>query len=72
MKPYLLIFFSLLQLNNGFFIPPENFQKCGLDESLGVILCIAVSFNVELENPPLFLAHTLKLSASDDVVPRQY
>ncbi|EFP00715.1 hypothetical protein CRE_21234 [Caenorhabditis remanei] len=55
MKLYLLIFFSLLQLNNGFFIPPENFQKCGLDESLGVILCIApvttlFQDNINLQN----------------------
>uniref|UniRef100_A0A1I7V2S0 DUF19 domain-containing protein n=1 Tax=Caenorhabditis tropicalis TaxID=1561998 RepID=A0A1I7V2S0_9PELO len=52
----ILLIFLLLPIGlNSFFIPPENFQKCTLDESLGVILCIApvtglFQDNIKLQN----------------------
>ncbi|CAR31489.1 T20D4.11-like domain-containing protein [Caenorhabditis elegans] len=36
----LSIFLICLNENSAFFIPPSNFEKCGFEDSLGIILCI--------------------------------
>lgn len=52
---FLLIFLVFPLELTSFVIQPENFQKCSLDESLGVVLCIApvtslFENNLDLQN----------------------